>query len=629
MAPLIRTHGERLELEWLERHGIHTVADLLAIGPEDIATWSGFGVTKVERLSMFTRRLDAAATDLLGKRLLLDGSATQPKGAALLLADSVQDLTSLVGWARLSSGAVTVGDLVRCLAAGVGPEDVVDSVRQILESPLPPVDLDPLGDLRSWIGTLDARDRVVLERRLVRFENSTLDEIGSEFGVTRERIRQLEGKLKGRLQQWLSSDDGRSVRWALHLLDGGLGACAPDSEVPLVGEDGGHSEEFGLLLYLADMVWERDEGVIRRRNFVWPVIQDIPLVDGGPVVAESGLRALLQSRGVVNDHLEWAVGQVQGLNRHLGILVVWPANMVDQSIAVLCVSGVPMSDTEIAHRLDRDISVRGLRNRLMEDDRFRRVTKSDFALTAWGLPEYGGIVASMVQRLEDQGSCTVGELARYLEERHSINAGSVSAYASAPIFIREGDLLRIRRADEPYTPSLNISDVKGLYRLGPRKFVWHLPVDHDLLRGSGRFCPSEVATAIGVYPGRSETLATPIRDIRITWTATTHMGPTISSLRAHAEELRADKGDRLRIVVDGAACTADVSLAPKTLGGAEGIAELLEIAPDGVATSTSLIEQLGRSMDVAPEEVERKLRQRGDDEIADVVGAALNEGALT
>jgi hypothetical protein len=298
--------------------------------------------------------------------------------------------------------------------------------------------------------------------------------------------------------------------------------------------------------------------------------------------------------------------------------------MADQSVAVLTVTGVPMSDDEIAERLARQISVRGLRNRLMDDARFTRVTKSEFALTSWGLPEYGGIVASMVQRLEESGPTTVADLARHLAERHAIKAGSVAAYAGAPIFIRDGDLLRLRRTDEPYSPALDVSAVRGLFRLGPRKFAWHVPVDHDVLRGSGRFFPAEVATAIGVYPGRSETLANSVREVRITWTATTHMGPSSSSLRAHAEALGATKGDRLRLIIDGAARTADVSVVPPRIDGVAALAELLDLATDALS-----LERLGRALDVSAEDVERTLRRRGEDDIADVVGAALHAGAPT
>ncbi len=412
------------------------------------------------------------------------------------------------------------------------------------------------------------------------------------------------------------------MRWALHLLSRGLGACAPDSEVPLVGDDGGHSAEFALLLYLADIVWDRDAHMIRRRGSVWPTVDEIPLIDSGPVVNEHGLRSLLESRGVVSDHMDWAVGQIQGVHRVDGVLVLWPGNLVDQGLAVLAVAGVPLTDQEVAERIGRDINVRGLRNRLMVDPRITRVTKNHFALSSWGLPEYGGIVSSMVQRLEESGPTTVADLARYLAERHSINAGSVASYAAAPIFIRDGDLLRLRRGDEPYSPALDLSAVKGLFRLGPTRLAWHVPVDHDVLRGSGRFFPAEVATAIGVYPGRSEVLANSVRDVRITWTATTHMGPSISSLRAHAEALGAVQGDRLRIVIDGGDRVAEVALAPPRIDGIEALAQLLDVAPDDVS-----IERVARALDVAPIEVDRVLRARGEGALADAIVAALRMGA--
>src|SRR5687768_5304714 len=69
MAPTRDDHGANLEVEWLERHGVHTVGDLLALSPEDPYAWQGFGATKAKRLSAFVERLDDSATELLGARL--------------------------------------------------------------------------------------------------------------------------------------------------------------------------------------------------------------------------------------------------------------------------------------------------------------------------------------------------------------------------------------------------------------------------------------------------------------------------------------------------------------------------------------------------------------------------------
>lgn len=76
--------------------------------------------------------------------------------------------------------------------------------------PLPPIDhlvLNRvlLAQVMTVVGTFSGRDHRILVRRLGLDgdEPSTLDELGGEFGVTRERIRQLEVKLRPELQDRL------------------------------------------------------------------------------------------------------------------------------------------------------------------------------------------------------------------------------------------------------------------------------------------------------------------------------------------------------------------------------------------------------------------------------------------
>lgn len=49
-------------------------------------------------------------------------------------------------------------------------------------------------------GALNERERFLLEQRLMSDEPKTLAEVGEEFGVTRERARQIEAKLVGKLR---------------------------------------------------------------------------------------------------------------------------------------------------------------------------------------------------------------------------------------------------------------------------------------------------------------------------------------------------------------------------------------------------------------------------------------------
>ena len=64
----------------------------------------------------------------------------------------------------------------------------------------------------KWLNELNTKQREVLARRfgLLGYEPSTLEDVGSEIGLTRERVRQIQVEALKRLRDILSSQ-GLSV----------------------------------------------------------------------------------------------------------------------------------------------------------------------------------------------------------------------------------------------------------------------------------------------------------------------------------------------------------------------------------------------------------------------------------
>ncbi len=60
-----------------------------------------------------------------------------------------------------------------------------------------------LDRVRDFAKGLDERDQRILEERILAEEPRTLQQLGEAFGVTRERVRQLEAKLVARLSEYL------------------------------------------------------------------------------------------------------------------------------------------------------------------------------------------------------------------------------------------------------------------------------------------------------------------------------------------------------------------------------------------------------------------------------------------
>ena len=67
--------------------------------------------------------------------------------------------------------------------------------------------------LAAFRKTLDGKDKdvAIFDQRLVADDPLTLQELGDRFGISRERVRQLEQRLTGRLRDFLSEEMGDAV----------------------------------------------------------------------------------------------------------------------------------------------------------------------------------------------------------------------------------------------------------------------------------------------------------------------------------------------------------------------------------------------------------------------------------
>jgi RNA polymerase sigma-32 factor len=57
--------------------------------------------------------------------------------------------------------------------------------------------------MAAFAKTLKGKDQVIFAKRLLAEEPVTLQEIGDQYGISRERVRQLESRLKKKLKDYL------------------------------------------------------------------------------------------------------------------------------------------------------------------------------------------------------------------------------------------------------------------------------------------------------------------------------------------------------------------------------------------------------------------------------------------
>lgn len=111
------------------------------------------------------------------------------------------------------------------LDAPIDREDNGRSRLDVIESGLPrPDDAAEAGEFRQRLhetlvtfgGRLKGRDRQLFDQRLMTDQPRTLQELGDDFGISRERTRQLEMRLMARLKVHLSSSLGDAVEVQAH-----------------------------------------------------------------------------------------------------------------------------------------------------------------------------------------------------------------------------------------------------------------------------------------------------------------------------------------------------------------------------------------------------------------------------
>jgi len=102
---------------------------------------------------------------------------------------------SLNAPARRDDDSAEVGDFISVPSA-TAEENVAEAeLRRVFQE-----------QVHAFAATLDDRDRRVVEQRILAESPMTLQELGDEFGVSRERVRQIEARLVSRLREYLKEN---------------------------------------------------------------------------------------------------------------------------------------------------------------------------------------------------------------------------------------------------------------------------------------------------------------------------------------------------------------------------------------------------------------------------------------
>lgn len=627
----------------LRRHSCHRWADLAELTPHDLAVMPHAGPMTVyeivAQVLTFVWDSDTAAgrdgepaVDL-DDRLFEPRSRTRVGGVIESEWAESEDkaLWILWAWASREKQVRNLADFVRLVSSvrGTWPEDVRAAIKHLGEIPLRAADAgsDPIVLIKDWLDAHDGRARGVVERRLFTGgKRATFDELARGYGVTRERMRQIEGQVLARLEEWKHSAEALPVRWRAVSIREYVGPwCVVDKGLAaLVGheeqaEDCLDSPQAALLLSMAGP-YRRDGKYLSRYGFTLPPIDTVASETG--LIDLDAYRNLLAEAGVLPVWHEAAIeAHAASVRKLSGALYAWSGRLASKAVAVLAAIGQPASADEIANVFDSGMTANRIRNVLSTDARVVRSGKNVWALVEWGFEEYSGIAEEIRERLEAVGGgpLRLRSLIDELVDAFGVSESSVRMYSDAPAFVVSNGLIHLRTSDDPYPAFTDVSRVRGVY-LDGRALIAHVALDAGIIRNGSCYVHRVIAGRLGVVPGGRVAYSWGEYPVQLHWPLTSATGPLLTGLRPVFDEHAVNPGDVLRIRFD----PVDEQLTAHRVDGdavsvTDQVARLRALTGVDLLEAHDIEEQVAGAIEVQTSRVRDALRDRGDEVAAAII----------
>lgn len=605
----------RLSVEHLQELGAHTVGDLFDVRGTGIGT-----VVEVVEALVTTAVLRSSERETARA----ENEPTRDSGFTAAEQQVIEDLRQLAAW-RTLRGDSRLSLLGPLELEPLAPEEIQETVQRLLaitatDFAVPTFD-DPVERLSHLAADLDERQMVVLRERFAAAEPRTLAELGAQFGVSRERARQIETAAKSRIA---AAFEDRSVASLLASMRVEIQPVCGLSR--LVGR---HPEltkvvppfdaPLWLVLDRLDDYFEVTDGwaaapsVDNARERTRELLGDFADEHGVVDISDATLGGHMPAEEFVS-WLGWCGYLVEG-----GRVLTRTRTAGDHAAGILSLAGHPLEIDELVRRMGATRSVGTVSNALGSDERFVRADRATWALASWGVEAYTSIRDQVARAVDTAGgSVSLEGLVQDLTSRFTVAPTSVIAYASSGAFeVRDGVVQR--REDGPAAPQKSPAQTRRLFRTS-RGWSFRLTVNNDHLRGSGFTVPSGVGTVAGCGPSEAVELPSRLGAQNIRWTGNQ---PNCGTIRRFLQASGVKEGDQvwLEFGEDGAfdvrACRTvapgltDLQTALVLVGGPEGVGEGQSVAV--LATA------IGLSEGTPPRRILRAYRDRGDDDIVELL----------
>ncbi len=521
------------------------------------------------------------------------------------------------------TGANTIGEAISYVFDGAVDVEEWRELAQIELQLFSNPPRHPYEIIDEWIDRLAVRERRIFNSRIAGMgDGLTLQELADEFGITRERVRQIGSRLQRRFSEFVETPDGLPIRWRLRSLKRRIGVAIPESRLePLLSTADGDTRYASLLLRFAGP-FERDSDwrVLASKIGQEPTNAIKSTADEYGRIDRDRASYLLNRWGLDPPlHEGWLTrdGSIRGVN---GKLVRWKGSISERLTFALADVGKPATVETLMAHIREERTRNSAVNALSADPRIVRASRTEWALASWGLPVYLGIAQSIRQLLEKRGRpIQVKEVVERMYVDFGIVESSTRAYCNAAMFVAENGWMRMRRDGEPYSYTRH-SPAKsaGVFCLGPSKVALLIEVDHNVLRGSGRNLPSGVGYWLNVAINEHLVFGGPARHkVTITFPETSFLGPSLGSTRSLAEHVGARVGDYMTMIFDRSDMSVEARTTPKNQfeRSWDLVARLSGIQPG------TRLSGLAKSLGCEPAGVLERLRERKDHVILNALPA--------
>ena len=292
-------------------------------------------------------------------------------------------LEQLCRWASTEGGIKTVAELLDATREPDRlPLDLARLWRAAVRSRIATTaDFSPLSAILDWYRSLDKRRQVILSSRTLLFSGARiLQDIASEFGVSRERIRQVEGGLIKNLERLARTNAWKPVLWRVHSVWLIAGVAFPSGDDPteaLLAADRpcSHVEAGivrGVILRLAGpykladgwLVADADKLEAARLRLVEEA------KNSGSVQFEAA-REVMTAAGLQPRLFGAWLSHRSGMHEIRGSVIEWPRTLGGRMLSLMRLRGSPASPDELLADLGPEVGMRSLKTRLSSSGRIR------------------------------------------------------------------------------------------------------------------------------------------------------------------------------------------------------------------------------------------------------------------